>query len=285
MSDTRDSLLTGEEIKRYWDEGFLVAGKVLTDQQVDAARSALDECRRAESAEGREYNLLDPSTRPDATAPGYDPGGKSVGFLFNLWLMNSVLRDVAFNRTLSMWARQLIGTPHVLLLEDGAIYKDPEVGGELKWHQDFPVWPIAQPNAITAWVALDEVDDSNGAVRMARGSHLLGERLPASFTTGEPYYRDLRPNAMRPVAEPESEGLEVEIIELAVGEVSFHHPLTWHASGSNTSDRPRRGFVPRYVALGTTWLGAARFPYNYTDEQLGLALGDSIGGPLFPVLP
>jgi hypothetical protein len=42
--------------------------------------------------------------------------------------------------------------------------------------------------------------------------------------------------------------------------------------------------VPRYVAGGTQWLGALRFPYNYTDEELELRPGDPIGGPHFPTI-
>ena len=30
------------------------------------------------------------------------------------------------------------------------------------------------------------------------------------------------------------------------------------------------------------WLGALRFPYNYTDEELELKPGDPIHGPHFP---
>jgi len=30
------------------------------------------------------------------------------------------------------------------------------------------------------------------------------------------------------------------------------------------------------------WLGALRFPYNYTDEELGCAPGEPIHGPHFP---
>ena len=39
----------------------------------------------------------------------------------------------------------------------------PYSGGELKWHQDYPYWPLAQPNAVTAWIALDDTDEENGA--------------------------------------------------------------------------------------------------------------------------
>ena len=65
----------------------------------------------------------------------------------------------------------------------------------------------------------------------------------------------------------------------------MHHALTWHASGANSTDHPRRAAVVRYVADGTTWFGADRYEFNYTDEEVGLRLGDPIGGPYFPLVP
>ena len=41
----------------------------------------------------------------------------------------------------------------------------------------------------------------------------------------------------------------------------------------------------RYVADGTVWLGEQRYEYNYTDEEVGLAPGEPIGGRYFPVIP
>jgi hypothetical protein len=39
------------------------------------------------------------------------------------------------------------------------------------------------------------------------------------------------------------------------------------------------------VAAGTVWLGSKRFPYNFSDEEVGCEIGGPIGGPHFPVVP
>ena len=59
---------------------------------------------------------------------------------------------------------------------------------------------------MTIWIALDDVTADNGAVRMAPGSQLLGERLPAVFGTGASYFRDRRPAAVRPITDPATTG-------------------------------------------------------------------------------
>jgi hypothetical protein len=79
-------------------------------------------------------------------------------------------------------------------------------------------------------------------------------------------------------------GLEVVGYELKAGECGFHNALLWHGSGPNVSPNPRYGFIPRYVAGGTMWLGGLRFPYNYTDEELECAPGEPIHGPHFPTI-
>jgi ectoine hydroxylase-related dioxygenase (phytanoyl-CoA dioxygenase family) len=273
----RTSALTADEIVEFAERGYLRPGKVLTDDQVERLRAGLDRARERQ----QEYDLLDPELWP---TKGTKEPGKSVGFLFNLWLQDDDFREAAFSPVLARWASQLIGSRQVRLLEDGLIYKEPGTGGKLHWHQDYPYWPLASPAAVTAWIALDRVTVENGGMRVAVGSHLLGERLPASFQSGESYGEDKRFATVKPMEDPEAIGLEVVPVELEPGEVSFHHPLTWHASGPNTTDRPRRGFVPRYTADGVIWLGSRRYEYNYGDDEVGIAVGDPLGGRYFPVV-
>ena len=280
----RTTSLTAEEIIEFSNKGFLRPGRIIDDDKVERMRGALDVARQKEAEAGREYNLLDPEIWPEDDKPPPEPG-KSVGFLFNLWLWNDEWRELAFNPTLAEWASQLVGARQIRLLEDNALYKEAGTGGSLKWHQDHPYWPLAQPNSCTAWVALDDVTLENGAMRMAAGSHLTGERLPAVFGTGTTYLEDLRPSTVVEIEDPEEIGYPVETIEVKAGEVSFHSSLTWHASAPNVSDRPRRSFIARYVGDGTIWLGSRRYEYNYSDDEVGIAIGEPLGGKYFPLVP
>ncbi|MCY3950966.1 MAG: phytanoyl-CoA dioxygenase family protein [bacterium] len=310
----RTSPLTAEEITTFYTKGYLRPGRIFSDEQVEFLRDLVGRLTRQEDEAGRRYDLLDPALWPDVedgngeSLDGAEPvdgrrsldGGESVDgggpagdanrdpaqsfdFLFNMWLIDDDFRAAVFNPTMARWAAQLLGTTSVRLLEDNALNKSPSPH-ELRWHQDYSYWPLAQANAVTAWVALDHTSAHNGAMRMACGSHHLGERLPVVFGTGTPYLRESRPASVGEVGDPEALGLPVEVVELAPGEVSMHSALTWHASGPNLSDRGRRAMVVRYVADGTIWLGAQRYEYNYTDEEVGLDPGEPIGGRYFPVI-
>ncbi len=295
----RQSLLRGSEILDFYERGYVLPGRVFGDADVAEMRELVDEVTVAEQPEGRLYDLLDPQLwpdEPDAGSPDVvsetaqrpaETGAEQprVGFLFNLWRVEPRVRKFIFEPRLARWAAQLIGTPAVRLLEDNALWKRPQSQGELRWHQDWPYWPLAQPNAVTAWIALDGTDADNGAMSMAVGSHLTGERLPVAFGTGTPYLHDQRPSTVKPICDPAEMGLKIDTISLRAGEVSFHSSLVWHSSGPNNTELPRRAIVIRYAGDGTVWLGASRYEYNYTDEEVGLDMGDPIGGEYFPLIP
>jgi hypothetical protein len=284
-TEPRTTPLSAEEIIEYYERGFIRPGRVLAEEQIEALNEALDRARDRERTAGREYDLLDPTLWPEGEQPPPEPG-KSVGFLFNLWLQDGNFREVCFSPTLALWASQLIGARQVRLLEDGAIFKEPGgKSGTLKWHQDYAYWPIATPAAATAWIALDKVTLENGAMQMAVGSHLTGERLPGAFGTGETYLEEKRPPTVKAIEDPAALGMQLDTVELEAGEVSLHNPLTWHASGPNNTERPRRAFVIRYAADGVIWLGSRRYDYNYADDQVGIGIGEPLGGRYFPVVP
>ena len=120
---------------------------------------------------------------------------------------------------------------------------------------------------------------------MASGSQVLGERLPAVFGTGTTYYHDRRPAAVRPIGEPEDEGLHVDVMELSAGEATMHHTLDvaclWPERDGPPASSRRRPLRRR----GDHVVRSGSLQVNYTDEEVGLTVGDRIGGPYFPLVP
>jgi len=275
----RTDPLSGDEIESFATNGFLRLGRVLDDRDLEALRAVVDR-RREEAAE-----LLEPELWADGDGGVDQPAGRNVSFLFNLWRNEPDYRQVALDARFGRWAAQVLGTTRVRLLEDNALIKPPGTGGALHWHQDYSYWPLAQPNAATVWIALDPVPREAGAVCMVPGSHLLGERLPVVFGTGATYGAERSMPGGRPFEDPVAAGMRVEPMVLDVGEATLHHALTWHASGPNDADHERRAAVFRYVGDGTIWLGERRHEFNYSSAEVGLEIGDPIGGDYFPLVP
>jgi|EP01043_Picozoa_sp_COSAG02_P056622 ectoine hydroxylase-related dioxygenase (phytanoyl-CoA dioxygenase family) len=101
-------------------------------------------------------------------------------------------------------------------------------------------------NVLTAWIALDDADDSNGALRYKSGSHKRG--VVGHAANG----------AERTIA---AEHLEPDSTEFVAavrrGGVVFHHGATQHSSGTNTSGRPRRAYGVHYVRRGSAFYSDA----------------------------
>ncbi len=117
--------------------------------------------------------------------------------------------------------------------------KPPGVGRATPAHQDGYYFMLDPCEAVTMWLALDEVDDENGCVWYVPGSHRDGIRdhsrtSTLGFSQGIADY-PTEDDRQREVAMP-----------ARPGDLLVHHALTIHRAGANRSTtRQRRalGFV------------------------------------------
>jgi phytanoyl-CoA hydroxylase len=93
---------------------------------------------------------------------------------------------------------------------------------------------------LTVWVALDDVDESNGCVWVLPGSH-KGGLLDHSQKSADNWHLTV------PV-----EGDGIPAI-LQAGEAVAFSGLTLHRSKLNHTDRPRRGFFMEYSDAAARW--------------------------------
>ncbi len=49
--------------------------------------------------------------------------------------------------------------------------KLPGYGKRVSWHQDASYWPLTPSRVVSAWLAIDDVDVGNSAMRVIPGSH------------------------------------------------------------------------------------------------------------------
>ncbi|MGW5365589.1 phytanoyl-CoA dioxygenase family protein [Actinopolymorpha pittospori] len=233
-------MLTQEQVARFHADGFVKGGRVLSDDEVDELRAEMErviaERERAEQPQPVLLSNLGTDERP-------------IWQIVNIWQASKPFARLTGNQRITEELAQLMGAKELRIWHDQIQYKPAEQGGLLHWHQDAPLWPILAPmTQVTAWVALDDVDESNGCMSMVRGSHTWGDRID--------YLHSIRDN---PVLPQTYDGKPVEVVlrPVAKGEVHYHHSLTWHGSHGNTSNRPRRAIAlhvmgedTRYVASG-----------------------------------
>ena len=135
-----------------------------------------------------------------------------------------------------------------------------EVGTKTRtgWHTDQPYWPISGP-VITTWIALDHVDDENGALEFIPGSHHWGKKYHP-FITDQlgAFVKYLKPEDPQydemPDFEADRDKYEIKSWSLEPGDMlAFDGFIVHSAKGNQTSTRRRRGYAVRFATDGATY--------------------------------
>ena len=198
--------------------------------------------------------------------------GRQVWQIVNIWMASRPFRRLLEHPKITADIAQLTGSKELRVWHDQIQYKPAEQGGVTSWHQDAPAWPVIAPmTEVSAWVALDDVDESNGCMSMVPGSHRWGD---ASELLHQLASFDAVPVSFH--------GHDVRVVRRPVrkGEVHYHHALTWHGSHANTSGRPRRAIAIHYMLDGTRFVASGQHPIKRLIE---VPDGAPVEGRWFPV--
>jgi len=60
----RNTALSSDEILKFSRNGFLLPGKIFSDETIERMQNSLTAAQDSEQKAGREYDLLDPGARP-----------------------------------------------------------------------------------------------------------------------------------------------------------------------------------------------------------------------------
>ena len=123
------------------------------------------------------------------------------------------------------------------------IMKDAQVGGAWAWHQDYGYWyqnGVLTPNLLSAFIAVDPANKTNGCLQVIRGSHHCG-RIEHTLTGDQAGADPTRVDAIM-------QRLEHEYIEMNSGDVLFFHSNLLHRSDRNRSETPRWSMICCYNA-------------------------------------
>ncbi len=117
--------------------------------------------------------------------------------------------------------------------------KEPFSKSIVGWHQDAYYWPMKPHNTVTVWLAFDDVDAENGAMKIIPRSHKAGLlKHSRSQQTDSVLTLELETGTF-------SEADAVQF-HLKAGQVSLHDDRAVHGSPANPSARRRAGLTIRY---------------------------------------
>ena len=233
--------LTPAQIAQYQDEGWLIVEDFLPADELAKLSDAVEAGVQAMggskvSGEHNEGIKDDPGSYYDKV------------FLqrVNIWRVNDDVKDFFLNPALGEMLCSLAGIDGIRIWHDQTLQK-LAWGNPSAWHLDVPNWSFHSPDAISIWIALNDVNIQNGCMYFLPGSHKI-----ADFDRKGSFSPD-----MDTLFDEYSEFREIEpvAIEMKAGSASFHNGLMAHAAGPNMTPRPRRAMTCAYMPDGATFNG------------------------------
>ncbi|MEZ4867217.1 MAG: phytanoyl-CoA dioxygenase family protein [Caldilineaceae bacterium] len=279
-------MITEEQRQFFNENGYLRYGRVLDMAEVEELRAALDHVIAVEAAGGDDSAVEFKFGHRRGNERGEDRPRVITQFV-NMWKREPSYQRLLHHPVISGVAAALLATPRVRLWHDQVISKPPGDNGHFRFHQDFYLWPLREPQILSCWLALDDVDADNGCMHVVPGSHQdprfgldayaaeMAARAQAEATgqTSEETPRQ------KMAYEPASIGLPVK---LAAGECMFHHCLNFHATPQNVTDRQRRAHVMIFMADGVR-VKLAQSPRHPLIPNFEVDDGEPLAGRDHPV--
>ncbi|HEX3813440.1 MAG TPA: phytanoyl-CoA dioxygenase family protein [Mycobacteriales bacterium] len=258
----------------YADNGYLVLENLLSDDELQQWRSAVDE---AVSQRG-EQRFSFKNDAALSVAAGTEAADERQYYdrvftqRVNLWQTNDAVRQLIVDPRLGRIVADVAAIEGVRIWHDQALIKEP-YANPTAFHLDVPFWSFSSADAITIWVALDDATVANGCLYYVPKSHkaqkfdnvTIGNEIGALF--------DVYPEwaAQAPVPCP-----------VPAGGALFHNGLTFHGAGANMTPGRRRAMTCAYMPDGSTFNGTPNvLPPDYLNTlQVGDRLTNDAQNPL-----
>ncbi|HLV21063.1 MAG TPA: phytanoyl-CoA dioxygenase family protein [Polyangiaceae bacterium] len=228
MSSALSSRLSPAQRSAFDEAGYLVLADYLRLDELEVLRSESD-AAVADAAARLERNG---ASQEGLSVLGqrYYVAGRSRG--------SSALRQLLLGR-LGATCRDLLA-PKAYLFTDVFVCKEPHQRVNACWHQDYSYLAYFypgrfQPN-ISAWLALDDVDEENGALQVMPFS-AGGPRVPVAHHLDRDWNGD---DVVDFGSAPR------QVLPVRAGTLVLMSGLLAHWSGPNRSTRRRRAYLVQY---------------------------------------
>lgn len=203
--------LSEGDIAHYNTHGFVQPFDVLDPQEVADLRAYIDRSMAALGPDGA-YGINCYQAR-----------------LASLW-------DIATHPRILDLVQAIIG-PDILCWASAILSKPAQDPRKVPWHQDAAFWKLSPARTVTVWLAIDDADAENAAMRFIPGTHTGGPIEVRKAGEDSVFHQEAAlDDAM---ADPFTNALKA-------GQASLHADMLVHGSEANTSTRRRCGLTLRY---------------------------------------
>lgn len=262
-------MLTPEQVEQFNTQGFLVIEGVFSPAQMHALRRAAVDI----------VDAFDPDAHKSVFTTDDQDSGRDDYFFQSAEAIHCFLeagaldaddnlnrdKSVAINKIghalhdLDPTFRQFCQLPQIgaalrdigyeapALWQTMYIFKQPGIGGEVRWHQDASYLISQAPGVTGIWIAIEDATRENGCLWMQPGQQQspLREIYEVDWATHEAELRQLDDT---PWTQAEAVALEVP-----AGSMVLFSDRMPHYSSENRSEKSRHAFTIHVAEQSATW--------------------------------
>ncbi len=246
--------LNADQIDFFWSNGFLSIEQISSPKEIEIMRVAYDKIfqQRAGRDEGNQFDLA-----------GSDEEGKVAALpqILNPGKYAPELKDTLAEANARAIAAQIFARAGEVSKMTGgvahAIFKPARVGAATPWHQDEAYWnPQFEYQSLSVWLPLQTANLENGCMQFISGSHEMNV-LPHRSINDDPRIHGLEVDQNVSV-----DFSNAVACPLKAGGCTLHLSRTFHFTGANNSDIPRRALIMGFQLPHKPFDGERRFLWN-----------------------
>lgn len=243
-------VLSKQQVASFHEMGCLLVPDVIEHHFMQAMIADLDQWIEDSRAHAAPFGeTLDHRARFDVQ-PGHSAEKPALRRVQSPTELSDAYLNVLLRSQMIDILADLIG-PNLRLHHSKVNCKLPGSETIVDWHQDFTYDPHSNDDMVVCLIYLTDVSAENGALMTVPGSH----RGPLHSLWHDGGFTG---TVSREVA---AECAEKAVMHTgAVGSVCFMHCRVLHASGPNTTSRPRNLYIPQIAAADAIALSANHLP-------------------------
>jgi hypothetical protein len=160
-----------------------------------------------------------------------------------MWLGSALISSYVLSPRIAKISADLLGVKSVRIYHDNALSKEPGCG-RTPWHYDDHHFPLATNDVVTAWIPAQPIPVAMGPLAFAKPLSAFEHAKNIAFNKFDTSYD-------RQVAQAfQANNVAIEDGPFAMGEVSFHHNLSFHTAAGNRTTQSRVVLANTYFADG-----------------------------------
>ncbi|MDT0651694.1 phytanoyl-CoA dioxygenase family protein, partial [Autumnicola edwardsiae] len=236
--------ISKDQINSYHKNGFLIVEDFLSTEETLNWKDTIDAA--IVKRKGRKFPHSEIKTgQSDGINKDAEYFGKVFNQIINLWMTDKGVKDLMLDKRIGKMVADLAQIDGVRIWHDQSLVKQPW-GNPTAWHLDTPFWSFEHREALSIWVALEDVTLQNGCMYFMPGTHKHTDLSEPGISAN---MGDIFSTY------PQFETMNPAPAVIKAGSCTFHNGLTIHAAGVNMTPYPRKAMTCAFMPDGAIFNG------------------------------